>query len=240
MAERSAAKRRDDAAGPPDVLLDIPKLRVDSLHLELDDLEAHVALEASVLNLVTLSVGVDARLRDVKLDIKGVDAEVALKARLDQVATIVDRLMTTLDRNPDLIEGLNEAVAEVGEETGEALDRSGDLLEDVGHGAGRTAGVGPDGLTAGAPSALAKAAAKRAAREVGRAAAGEARDLSMSAARKVRQLGERREQRRAPKALATKRAVRLAQELGVDLAELEGSGPDGRIMVKDVRRAKVR
>lgn len=42
----------------------------------------------------------------------------------------------------------------------------------------------------------------------------------------------KREERRA-----TPRVSRLAQELGVDLAQVEGSGPQGRIVEKDVRAA---
>jgi pyruvate dehydrogenase E2 component (dihydrolipoamide acetyltransferase) len=55
-------------------------------------------------------------------------------------------------------------------------------------------------------------------------------------ARKVRDLGERRG-RRAEKFHATATARRVADELGIELERLEGTGADGRITVKDVRRA---
>jgi pyruvate/2-oxoglutarate dehydrogenase complex dihydrolipoamide acyltransferase (E2) component len=80
--------------------------------------------------------------------------------------------------------------------------------------------------------------AKLVAREVGHAASDEARDLGLAASRKVRELGERREQRRAEKHHATRAAARLADELGIDLAELEGTGSEGRITVKDIREAQ--
>ena len=76
------------------------------------------------------------------------------------------------------------------------------------------------------------------AREIGHAASDEARDLGLAATRKVRELGERREQRRADKYHATEAAVRVADELGIDLARLEGTGSEGRITVKDVRQAQ--
>jgi pyruvate/2-oxoglutarate dehydrogenase complex dihydrolipoamide acyltransferase (E2) component len=76
------------------------------------------------------------------------------------------------------------------------------------------------------------------ARELGQAASDEARELGLAATRKVRELGERREQRRAQRHHATETAVRLADELGIDLAKVEGTGSDGRITVKDVRRAQ--
>ena len=73
------------------------------------------------------------------------------------------------------------------------------------------------------------------AREIGHAASDEARDISLAASRKVRELGERREQRRAHKHHATEAAIRIADDLGIDLADVEGTGSDGRVTVKDVK-----
>ncbi len=42
---------------------------------------------------------------------------------------------------------------------------------------------------------------------------------------------------RAEKHHATQAAMKTAQELGVNLDEVEGSGAEGRITVKDVRSA---
>ena len=44
----------------PDVLLDVPVVKVDEINFELNDLRAKVNLFAKVLDLVELSVGVDA------------------------------------------------------------------------------------------------------------------------------------------------------------------------------------
>src|SRR3954470_7093501 len=44
----------------PDVLLDVPQLSIDRIELELDSLTARVALQARVLDMVTLDVGADA------------------------------------------------------------------------------------------------------------------------------------------------------------------------------------
>jgi e3 binding domain len=282
-------QEEEDRAGPPDVLLDVPELKVDSIHFELDDLDAHVALKARVLNLVKLNAGIDVHLSRVKLDVKGVDAELVLKARLDHVTAIVDRLMTSLDRNPELVKGLSRAVTEVGQGAGQAVDMTGDAakdvgkgaqsaLQDVGKGAGQAVGnldqvvggvgqtlgqVGQgagqalggavpagqqrdqaDGQTDGGPPAAGgaggttKELAKTVARELGHAASDEARELTLAATRKVRELGERREQRRAEKHNATETAIRVADELGLDLAQIEGTGMDGRVTVKDVRQAQ--
>jgi hypothetical protein len=97
-----APDRRDD----PDVLLDVPRLHVDDIELKLDELHARVALEAHVLDLLRLDVGVTADLRGVDLEIAGVDAQALLKDRLDNLAQIVDRVMSTIDRNPQLLDGL--------------------------------------------------------------------------------------------------------------------------------------
>ena len=50
MAEREyrsyASADGGDPGAEPDVLLDVPVVKVDSIHFELDDLDAHVALKA--------------------------------------------------------------------------------------------------------------------------------------------------------------------------------------------------
>jgi hypothetical protein len=340
-----------DPAGPPDVLLDVPELKIDLIHFELDELDAHIALKAKVLNLIKLNVGVNVHLGRTKLDIKGVEAEVVLKARLDHVTAIVDRVMTSLDRNPELVKGLSRAVSDIGEGAGEAVGKTGDAAKDVGKGAqsaltdvgkgageatgdigegagqavgdvgqgageavgdvgqgagqavgdvgqgagqavgnvdhvvggvgqtvgqagqgagqalgGLSQGAGQAGAGAGAtqalgglgggeqaphedrpnggspaaasPGALAKEVAKMVAREVGSTASDEARDLGLAATRKVRELSQRRQHRRAEKYEATEAAVRIADELGIDLAQIEGTGSDGRITVKDIRQAQ--
>jgi hypothetical protein len=334
---RFVSREESDPAGPPDVLLDVPELRVDLIHFELDDLDAHLAVKANVLDLVKLNVGVDVHLSRVKLDIKGVELEAVLKARLDHVTAVVDRLMTSLDRNPELVEGLSRAISEVGQGAGQAVDKTGDAAKDIGQGAGQAVGdvgqgagqavgdvgqgagqavgdvgqgagqavgdvgkgagqaagnldqvVGGAGQTlgqlgqgagqvgqgatgalggagqaaqgatqnggsdqgqadgqqdggipAGAGSGgLAKEVAKTVAREIRHAASDEARELGLVATRKVRGLAERREQRRADKYNVTETALRVADELGIDLADVEGTGNEGRITVKDVRQAQ--
>ena len=62
------------AAEEPDVLLDVPVLKVGDINLDVRVLRAHVAVLAELADLVNLSVGVDARLEEVKLEIEDVDA----------------------------------------------------------------------------------------------------------------------------------------------------------------------
>ncbi len=290
----------------PDVIVDIPVAKVDEIHFELDDLEARVSLHAEVLDLVKLSVGVHVELGKVELNIKGVEAQALLRARLDHVTAIIDRVLTTLDRNPDVLkeiahtlkpvtegagkavgevgEGANKAVGEIGEGAGGAVEDVGEgaegAVKDVGGGAGKAvgevgegAGQAVGGLGEGAGQALgglgaiaqlgagsgsegeggnggggnggegvsggqlAKAIAKIVAKEIGSAASDEAKDLGLAATHKAMELGERRRQRRAEKHHATAAALRKAEEQGVDIDQVDGTGAEGRVTVHDVEKA---
>jgi len=52
------------------------------------------------------------------------------------------------------------------------------------------------------------------------------------------ELGERRRHRHAERHNATDAAMKAAEDLGVDLGSLDGSGAEGRITVKDVRKGQ--
>ncbi len=318
----------------PDVIVDIPVVKVDEIHFELDDLMARVSLHAEVLDLVKLSVGVHAELGKVELNIKGVEAQALMRARLDHVTAIIDRVLTTLDRNPEVLqsiaqalkpvtegagkavgevgEGANKAVGQIGEGAGSAVEDVGEgaegavkdvgkgaggavedvgegaggAVKDVGGGAGKAVGevgegagqavgglgegagqaVGGLGQGASALGALAgggsgggngggnggnggegasggqivKQIAKIVAKEIGAAASDEAKDLGLAATHKAMELGERRRQKRAQKHNATEAALRKAEEAGVDVDEVDGTGAEGRVTVHDVEKAAAR
>jgi hypothetical protein len=316
----------------PDVIVDVPVVKVDEIHFELDDLMARVSLHAEVLDLVKLSVGVHVELGKVELNIKGVEAQALMRARLDHVTAIIDRVLTTLDRNPDVLkeiakslkpisegagkavgevgEGANKAVGEIGEGAGSAVEDVGEgaggavkdvgkgaggAVEDVGGAAGKAVGevgegankavgqvgegagdavgglgegagqaVGGLGQGAGALGGLAglgggggnggegggnggggeggsggfaKQIAKLVAKEIGAAATDEAKELGLAATHKAMELGEKRRQRRAAKHNATAAALRKAEEHGVDIDAVEGTGAEGRVTVHDVEKA---
>ena len=86
-----------------DVILEIPELSVDSIGLTVADVKAHVALDANAMNLVQLTAGVDVGIKKVQLGIVGVMAEAYLYVDLDNVAKIVNRVVQTLDRNPQIL-----------------------------------------------------------------------------------------------------------------------------------------
>ncbi|MFF4228703.1 hypothetical protein [Streptomyces sp. NPDC001820] len=153
----------------PDVLLDVPLLKVDEITLDVEDLRARVSLQAEVLDLLRLNVGADVELGAVHLDIKGVEAQALLKVRLDNVVEVIGRVLTTIDRNPDILRdvtsGVGTAVREVGTGAGRTLDEvgrgAGRAVEDVGRGAGsavedvgRGAGTALEDVGRGAGSAV--------------------------------------------------------------------------------------
>ena len=125
-----------DISGGPDVLIAVPVVKVDEIDVEVDDLHAQVAVLAEVRKLVKIGVGAEAQLDKVELKIEGVEAQALLKAKLDNVTAILERVLLSLDRNPALLRSVGKAVEEVGAGAGDLLDHSGDAVEDVGEGAG--------------------------------------------------------------------------------------------------------
>ena len=93
-----------------DVVLEVPELSVDSIGLTVSDLRATLALDANAANLVTISAGADVSIERVELEIVGVLAEAYVYVDLDNVARIVDRVLTTLDANPQILTQLMSTV----------------------------------------------------------------------------------------------------------------------------------
>ena len=93
-----------------DVILEIPELSVDSIGLTVNDVKAHVALDANAMNFVQITAGVDVGIKQVQLSISGVYAEAYLYVDLDNVGKIVNRVVTTLDRNPQIVTQLLKTV----------------------------------------------------------------------------------------------------------------------------------
>ena len=119
-----------DGAEPPDVLLDVSELEVDRISLEVEDLRAHVSVQAELANLVRLSVGVDATLDRVKLEIEGVEAKVLLKVRLKHIRAILEKALDTIAENPEILRILSRSLSEVVRESvGEAQTELADILE---------------------------------------------------------------------------------------------------------------
>jgi hypothetical protein len=144
---RSATGNRN-REGEPDVLVDLPQLRVEEVNLEVDDLRANVTLHANVLDLLRLDVGAQVSIARVQLGINTVEAQAQVKVRLEDLAEILDRVLTTIDRNPQIIEqlvqGIGRTVERVGQGAGQAVGQIGEgassAVHDVGRGAGQALG----------------------------------------------------------------------------------------------------
>src|SRR5215217_1976243 len=114
----------------PDVLLDVSELEVDRINLEVERLRAHVSILAELANLLSLSVGVDARLARVQLEIEGVEAKVLLKARLRHVRAILEKALDTIGEHPEILRILARSLSRlVRERLGETLGTLGAVLE---------------------------------------------------------------------------------------------------------------
>ena len=171
--ERSLRGTQDARSGPgtqgrapsdkPDVFLHVPDLHVGEIYLDVEDLDAHLSLQARLANLVQIVAGVHVHVGKVELDIKDVGAEALLKVRLENLYSILDRALTTVDRNPEILLGLLEtadtAVGTIGETARQAVQPGGavsELAGDVGE-AGKQA-LGPGGAATEAASKVGGAA----------------------------------------------------------------------------------
>jgi pyruvate/2-oxoglutarate dehydrogenase complex dihydrolipoamide acyltransferase (E2) component len=187
---RAAAQEQQPASDVPDLTLDIPSLGVEELNLDVENLRARASLRAELADMVKISVGVEADVDKVKLEAKGVEAQLLLKAGLDNVRAILTQALDALDNNPGILEDL--------------LRTSGETSS----GAGQRAleGAGPTEATP----------------EQG--AGGDTVDPETE-----------EEDAREPE--ATDAARRKAEELGIDLSQVEGTGAGGRILIRDVHKA---
>lgn len=175
-----------------DVLLDVPVLNVEELDLEVDDLRAHISVRAELADFVKINIGVDAYLDKVKLGIKGIEAQLLLKVRLERILGTIERALKAIEQNPGL---LDDALREADRSIGEIESAAGDTGEAVQGAADET--------EAPAEPEKGGGSASRVATEVE----------------------------------ATDAARRKAEDLGVDLARVEGTGSGGRIVVRDVQKA---
>ncbi|MCC2653654.1 MAG: hypothetical protein K0Q60_3820 [Microvirga sp.] len=119
---RSPAKDASAGGQRPDVLLDVSELEVERINLEVEALRAHVSILAELGGLLNLSVGVDARLNGVKLEIEGVRAKAILKARLEHVRAILEKALDTIAENPEILRIVSESLGAVVRESLEGAE----------------------------------------------------------------------------------------------------------------------
>ena len=146
--------------------------------------------------------------------LEGVKAQALFKVRLEHARAILQKALDTITENPQVLEGLGRVVELTSEQVGgtarEAVGEHGAVSQVVGGvgGATRQVGEAAGRVTEGVQGAVGRVAGRGS-----QAAPEEAQ-------------GEIK---------ATPAAQRLAQELGVDLSQVEGTGIGGHITVIDVR-----
>jgi pyruvate/2-oxoglutarate dehydrogenase complex dihydrolipoamide acyltransferase (E2) component len=173
-----------------DVTLDVPSLKVEELMLDVENLRHRTSMQADLADMVKLNVGVETVIDGAKLELRGVDAQTFLKARLDNVRAILSQALDTIDNNPEIL----QKVARIAEETAGTGER---VLE----GAAGAIGDAPEEDTAQDSVSL------------------------------------RSEKASTDEPDATEAARRKAEEMGLDLSQVEGTGAGGRILLRDVKQA---
>ena len=191
---RVADHRELPTSEDPDLTLDVPSLEIEELNLDVENLRARISVQAELADMVKLNVGLEADVDKLKLEAKGVEAQVLLKAGLDNVRAILSQALDALDNNPG-------------------------ILEDLVRGAGEASA----GTTGGTRQALEGPSSKT--RDETDQGAGEGGDEDIE---KVDAGGEPN---------ATGAARQKAEDLGVELSNVKGTGSGGRILVRDVKKA---
>jgi pyruvate/2-oxoglutarate dehydrogenase complex dihydrolipoamide acyltransferase (E2) component len=119
---------------------------------------------------------------------------------------------------------------QVGQVAGQAQDTAGQVTDQ----AGQVAGQAQD--AAGGAAQQAQDTVGQAAQQ-GQQAAGQAAQQGQQAAGQVAQQAGGGQQQGGQEPNATQAAQQKAQELGVDLSQVQGSGAGGRVTVRDVQQA---
>jgi len=119
-----------------DVVVDVPNLCVQRIRLQVQNLDARLALNASVANLVRIRAGADVHIGEVDLGINGVRAQALLLVDLDNVVYVVDRALTFIDENPQVLTQLvgtvQNTLGTVGGVANQALRPGGVVDQTVG------------------------------------------------------------------------------------------------------------
>ena len=89
-----------------DVLFDIPALDAEEVDLKSEEVRVRVSFAADLGEMVKINVGLEAEAKELDLQIKGLQSQAQLKARLDNVREIFSEVLTALENNPDLARDL--------------------------------------------------------------------------------------------------------------------------------------
>lgn len=171
-----------------DVTLDVPTLKVEELMLDVENLRHRTSMQAELADMVKLNVGVETVVDGAKLELRGVDAQTFLKAKLDNVRAILSQALDTIDNNPQILQNIAEIVEEAAGTGERVLEGAAGKIGEVPEEGTDESSSGPQTGSADEPD-------------------------------------------------ATDAARRKAEEMGLDLSQVEGTGAGGRILLRDVKQA---
>ena len=96
----------------PDVEIHVPELDIDRLEITLENLVAHVDVDATIgrpsNEFLNISIGINARIDSAQILLEDVQAEAHVIAYLDDVRVIAVRALEVLDHHPEILTGLVE------------------------------------------------------------------------------------------------------------------------------------
>jgi hypothetical protein len=103
-------KPKKNKRNVPDVEIHVPELDIDRLEITLENLVAHVDVDATIgrpgNEFLNISIGVNARIDSAQIVLEDVQAEAHVIAFLDDVRVIALRALEVLDHHPEILTGL--------------------------------------------------------------------------------------------------------------------------------------
>jgi len=103
---------RNQIPNQPDILLNVPNLSIEKIHLEVENLKLGLELEASVAGLVNIQGGVSVNVNNVNLTLTGVKATAMLIVRLDNVRDVIHQALHTINNNAQILEKVLKEASE--------------------------------------------------------------------------------------------------------------------------------
>src|SRR5215211_6473401 len=104
--------KKNNKRNVPDVEIHVPELDIDRLEITLENLNAHVDVDATIgrpgHEFLNISIGVNARLDSAQIVLEDVQAEAHVIAFLDDVRVIALRALEVLDHHPEILTGVVE------------------------------------------------------------------------------------------------------------------------------------
>lgn len=93
-----------------DLKVDLDKLTLDEVSIELEDLSASLDLKVSVANFVNVQASASAHLGKTTVEVKGLDVEAHLGVDINNVTRVVETTLKTLAENPEILKVLEKTV----------------------------------------------------------------------------------------------------------------------------------